>query len=463
MHFDQLKAIVTSGESETLEFKKSSSEKREAAHTLCAMLNHRGGRVLIGVEKNGKITGQPVSDHTIEEVVQEIQQIEPTIFPQIDRVDMDSGFQVIAVQVPAGANRPYSYKGQSYRRVGNTNQKMSRDEYNRMLVERVHGERRWETEPVKNWGIADLEISEITRTVDEAIRRGRLEDPGTRDPKELLRGFGLVRDDSLSRAAVVLFGKQKRLEEQFPQCLLRVAKFQGTDKSEFLDNRQFYGNAFELLLKAEQFLKENLPIAGRIVPGLFERIDEPIYPPVALREALANAFCHRDYSIGGGSVAVAIYQDRLEITSAGSLHFGLTPEKLFLPHESQPWNPLIARVFHRRGIIESWGRGIIKMAELTEKAGLPHPEIEENMNFVVVRFRPSRYIPPRQVKQNLTERQQSILQLLSEQPGIGRKEIQLILNLDLNELKSDLQRLRSFGLIRQEGKGRSTVLFLSES
>jgi ATP-dependent DNA helicase RecG len=270
---------------------------------------------------------------------------------------MDSGFQVIAVQVPAGANRPYSYKGQSYRRVGDTNQKMSRDEYTRMLVERVHGERRWETEPVKNWGIADLEISEITRTVDEAIRRGRLEDPGTREPKELLRGFGLVRDDSLSRAAVVLFGKQKRLEEQFPQCLLRVAKFQGTDKSEFLDNRQFYGNAFELLLKAEQFLKENLPIAGRIVPGLFERIDEPIYPPVALREALANAFCHRDYSIGGGSVAVAIYQDRLEITSAGSLHFGLTPEKLFLPHESQPWNPLIARVFHRRGIIESWGAG----------------------------------------------------------------------------------------------------------
>jgi ATP-dependent DNA helicase RecG len=67
-----LKAIVTSGESETLEFKKSSSEKREAAHTLCAMLNHRGGRVLIGVEKNGKITGQPVSDHTIEELVQEI-------------------------------------------------------------------------------------------------------------------------------------------------------------------------------------------------------------------------------------------------------------------------------------------------------------------------------------------------------------------------------------------------------
>ncbi len=76
---------------------------------------------------------------------------------------------------------------------------------------------------------------------------------------------------------------------------------------------------------------------------------------MALREALANAFCHRDYSIGGGSVGVAIHQDRLEITSSGTLHFGLTAEKLFEPHESLPWNPLIAHVFYRRGIIETWG------------------------------------------------------------------------------------------------------------
>jgi len=81
---------------------------------------------------------------------------------------------------------------------------------------------------------------------------------------------------------------------------------------------------------------------------------------------------------------------------------------------------------------------------------------------VVVRFRSSKYIPPRQVKQDLTDRQRAILKLLSEQPGIGRKKIQTILNLDVNALKSDLQRLRMLGLIRQSGKGRGTVLFLAE-
>jgi ATP-dependent DNA helicase RecG len=102
------------------------------------------------------------------------------------------------------------------------------------------------------------------------------------------------------------------------------------------------------------------------------------------------------------------------------------------------------------------------MAELTQQAGLPRPEIEEGPDLVLVRFRPSRYIPPQQVRQDLTERQRKILQLLSERPGIGRKKIQQALQLDVNELKSDLQRLRGLGLIRQTGKGRGTVLFLAE-
>lgn len=458
MDLAQLEALVAHGESETLEFKETTGQRKEGMHSLCAMLNHRGGRVLFGVESKGRINGQNVSDRTVEEIAQEIQSIEPAVFPQIDRYVVESDLQVISVQTHTGPNRPYSYKGQAYKRVGNTSPKMSRDEYNRILIERFHGERRWETEPATGWSVADLNLAEITRTVDEAIRRGRLDDPGTRDPLELLRGLGLVREGVMLRAAVILFGRQARLEGEFSQCLLRVAKFMGADKTEFLDNRQFYGNAFDLMLKAEKFLRESLPIAGRIVPGLFERVDDPLYPREALREALANAFCHRDYSIGGGSVAVAAYQDRLEITSSGMLHFELTAEKLFAPHESLPWNPLIARVFHRRGIIESWGRGTLKIAELMEKAGLPRPEIEEAAGCVVVRFRPSRYIAPRQVKQDLTERQRTVLQHLSaRQYGVSRKSIAAHLTLPALGVRDDLERLRSLGLVITLGHGRGAV------
>ena len=223
----------------------------------------------------------------------------------------------------------------------------------------------------------------------------------------------MIHDDRLLRAAVVLFGRSERVGAEYPQCMLRVARFRGIARTDdFLDNRQFHANAFTLLGSAERFFREGLPIAGRIEPDLFERVDDPLYPPPALGEALANAICHRDYSIGGGSVAAAIYDDRLEVTSSGRLHFGLTPEALFEPHESLPWTPLIARVFYLRGIIEQWGRGTIKMRELTASAGLPAPEIEDAGGCVTVRFRPGTYVPSR-VEREVTDRQQAILALLS--------------------------------------------------
>lgn len=198
-------------------------------------------------------------------------------------------------------------------------------------------------------------------------------------------------------------------------------------------------------------------MAGRVLPGLFERVDDPLYPPLALREALANAICHRDYSIGGGSVAVAIYDDRLEVTSSGTLHFGLTAEALFQPHESLPWNPLIARVLYRRGIIESWGRGTLKIAELTTQAGLPRPEIEDAGGCVTVRFHPSRYLPPQRVAHDLTERQRQVLALLdASSGGLALRDIRS--GLDGSpaewEVKEDLALLKRLGLVETRGHGR---------
>lgn len=132
---------------------------------------------------------------------------------------------------------------------------------------------------------------------------------------------------------------------------------------------------------------ESLPIAGRIVPGRMEREDTPLLPVEALREALANAFVHRDYAIGGGSVSLALYDDRLEIISIGDLHFGLTPEALFREHESKPWNPMIARTFYRQGLIETWGRGTLKIARLMQESGLEPPVVSLRDGAVVVTFR----------------------------------------------------------------------------
>ena len=155
-------------------------------------------------------------------------------------------------------------------------------------------------------------------------------------------------------------------------------------------------------------------------------------------------------------MAAAIYDDRLEVTSSGPLHFGLTSEALFEPHESLPWNPLIARVFYLRGIIEQWGRGTIKMRELTTSAGLAAPEIEDAGGCVTVRFRPGTYVPSR-VEREVTDRQQAILSLLTgERNGLALREIVAELHESVAwwQVRDDLRTLRTLGLAACEGRGR---------
>ncbi len=461
MTIKQIEALAASGESETREFKETTGTRREAAMTVCAFLNQHGGQVLLGVTQAGVVVGQQVSERTIEELSAELRQVDPPAFPTVERVPVDGGREVIVVSTGQGASRPYTYRGTAYRRVGNTTIAMSADEYNRTLFERMHSEQRWENQPASGWSIDDLDEAEIRRTVAEAVRRGRLEEPVGGEPTDLLRGLGLLRDGVLLRAAAVLFGSTERLEFEMPQCLLRVARFRGLDRMEFLDNRQFNGNAFTLLASAERFLRDTLPIAGRFEQDRFDRIDEPLYPPLATREALANALCHRDYSIGGGSVGIAVYDDRLEVTSSGSLHFGLTPEKLFGPHESRPWNPLIARTFYRRGIIEEWGSGTLKMADMASSAGLPVPEIEDDGGAVTVRFRHGRFVP-RPTTSGVSgpeERRETILALLEGvEDGLTRQELHARLGPTVSErqVRRALSELKNGGLVVSTNRGPLT-------
>jgi ATP-dependent DNA helicase RecG len=255
-------------------------------------------------------------------------------------------------------------------------------------------------------------------------------------------------------AAVVLFGRPKALPIRYPQCVLRLARFRGVKANEFLDNRQEIGNIFELLAHADRFLLDHVPVASRIVPGQLERIDEPLYPPVALREALINAFAHRDYALGGGSVSVAMFDDRLEITSVGPLHFGLRVEDLLKPHPSRPWNPAIADVLYRRGLIEKWGGGTLRMAEASERAGTPAPEFFADRQRVTVTFRAARYQAPTQWRHDLTPLQRSILQELAETGAAPLSALIARLGQETpaRTIQDSLQLLRSLGLVRLAGR-----------
>jgi ATP-dependent DNA helicase RecG len=452
MNIEELCALAAEGESDHLEFKRTTGELEAAARTICGMLNGIGGIVLIGVSNDGRIIGQAVSTRTREEIAEKLRRIEPPAVPDIETVALDTGKMVIAIRVPGGGG-PFVYDGRPYMRLGPTTRIMQRERYERLLLERTHAMHRWENQPAHGIGIEHLDHAEIIRTIEEAIRRQRMEDPGTRNIEEILLGLDLIHGGHLLNAAVMLFAKADYLLPYYPQCLLRMARFRGTDKTEFSDNRQEMGHLFDLLVRAQRFLRDHLPVAGRIVPNLFERVDDPLYPPAALREALANALCHRDYSVPGGAVSIAIYDDRLEIASTGSLPFGLTTGDLLRVHQSRPWNPIVARVLFRRGIIESWGRGTIKIVELTQAAGLAPPEFMQEGGEVVVRFRPTGYVPPTRVGLDLTPLQRNLLEILAKTGSVSLRDIRAYLPAEIprRTVQDNLQVLRQLGIVETFG------------
>ncbi|HEX6748995.1 MAG TPA: ATP-binding protein [Longimicrobium sp.] len=454
----ELDALTSGGESPQIEFKLTTGQRSEGARTACAMLNGSGGFILFGVDDGGRIHGMTVTAKTVEDLVHELRRIDPLPAITPERVPVSDGREALVLSIPGNTGGPFTYDGRPYVRLGSSTIVMPQDHYRRLLLERSHASARWELLPAHGFGVKDLDAAEIVRTADEAVRRLRLEDPGTRDPEELLRGLRLMEDGKVLNGAVVLFGDGSRLMPAYPQCLLRLARFRGVDKTEFIDNRQEVGNAFELLQRAQRFLRDHLPVAGRVVPHLFEREDDPLYPPAALREALANALCHRDYAMPGGSVGIAIYDDRLEITNTGRIPFGLTAADLKRPHTSQPWNPLMASVFYRRGVIDSWGRGTLKIVELTGQAGLVEPEFEERGGEVVVRFFPLGYVPPTRVSRNLSRAQQEVLEVLATIGPAPLREIEAGLRTasPRQVVQETLYSLRTLGLVELTGRTRAS-------
>ena len=454
----EIQRVVARGESLQAEFKRTTGQRTDAAKTICGMLNASGGFVIFGVTDEGTIRGQQVTAATLADVARELGRIDPQALLSPEAVELDDGYALVLVRVPRG-DGPYTYDGRPYLRVGPTTVLMGTDEYQRRLVERMHSATRWETQAAQGVTIADLDADEIIRTAEEAMRRNRLDDPGSRRVEDLLLGFGLLRDGELLNAAVVLFCRADRLKALYPQCSLRLARFRGRDMAEFEDNQQEIGNAFQLYVRAQRFLRDHLPVAGRIVPGLFERVDDPLYPPVALREALANALCHRDYGVHGGSVGIAIFDDRLEITSTGPLRFGLRTMDLTAPHPSLPWNPTIASVLYLRGMIEKWGRGTLKIGELTHRAGLVPPEFLERAGEVVVRFFPGAYVPPTRVSHELTELQRELLRVLAELGPAASGVLQENLSQPISYpyLLKLLNQLLLLGLVEKTGVTRGAT------
>jgi len=419
---DYIKSIALSNEGVDVEFKETTGQLNRGMETLCGMINGRGGIVVFGVNNKGKIIGQEISDKTTREIGDALRRFDPAIDIQPQYIQLEDSNKYLIAFCSNGmdSDRPYMWDGKPYQRHDSVTTVMPRERFLRLHEEQTGLTYKWERKVNSNMTIGSLDDDLIRRVVDGGIRRGRLSDEAKNDSTPtILNRLKLIQNGAILNSAAILFGKDLT---DYPQALLRLARFKGVDKKEFIDNKQIYGNIFELSSGAMDFFFKHLSLAGSTHKRM-EREDNLEIPYDALREAVVNALCHRAWQQEASSIGIAIYDDRVEIENAGRFPATLSPQRLTAEETSKnaktslPPNPDIANVMFIGGLIEHWGRGLSMMNDECDKAGLPKPQIIDNGFMVKVVFARPKNGEGTPVRHQLSTSKTPVEELLNEIPA----------------------------------------------
>lgn len=440
---------------ETLEFKKSTSEWKEVTKTVSAFSNTKGGIILIGISDAGGIKGIDIGKRSIDDLANKIKEnTDPKVFPSITTEKID-GKDIVAIEVKESRSKPVFAFDRVYKRVGGSTVRASSEEIRRLALEgkKVY----WDKQVCEEASLDDIDEEKVKWF----LRKARMErnfdvDPGV-SVKEALERLNLIKNEKLTNAAVLLFGKNP--QKFFTQSEVRCARFKGTKPLKpFIDMKVFRGDIINQVDKALNFVLEHIPMAAWVVPGRVEREEKYAYPPDAVREAIINAICHRDYG-SPSNVQVRVFDDRIETWNPGRLPEGWTVDTLKRKHESKPFNPLIASQFFLIRFIEKWGTGINDMMAECIEWGLPEPEFEFTGTSLIVTF-VSEITEGYLREKGLNERQIKAVMHVKERGNITNREYQEINSVSRRTATSELKELVEKDVLKKIGTGKRDLKYI---
>ena len=275
----------------------------------------------------------------------------------------------------------------------------------------------------------------------------------------LLEKLHLTNGEYLTNAAMLLFSDDPDKYEL--GAFIKIGYFE-TD-ADLLYQDEIHGPLLEQVDKAIDLIYTKYMRAKITYEGI-QRKERYFVPEAALREALLNAICHKQYQ-SRIPIQVSVYDDRLYVANIGSLPENWTLDNLLGKHASKPYNPDIASVFYLAGYIESWGRGVEKICEALEKDGLPMPEYTVHPGDIMIKFtgpedriiRFSEKVTDRvtdRVTDKVTEKELKVLELLSEDPGYTMPQLAEIMSVSRKTITTYIKSLKEKGLIERIGSDR---------
>ena len=444
-------------EGQTVERKESLGERREIVETCAAFASAQGGRIFIGVRDNGVIVGVQTGKGTLEGLANDIaQNTVPKLVPAITTVQ-EAGQIVIVVEVEENPTKPVSAYGRAYRRSGRTNQVLTASE----IAELYFTSRgvTWDETARTDATLDDIDAEKVRKFLSRARSERQWEIDAQTPVEPALRQLNLMKNGQLTIAALLLFGKNP--QRFLLQAKMRCARFKGDDEVEFLDLKVIEGDIIQQVEEAMAFVRRNTSMAAKI-DGKLERTERWEYPPDAVREAITNAVCHRDYADSGNAV-VKVFDGRLEVSNPGGLPAGMTVEDLKQPHESKPRNKLVADAFFLIKYIEQFGTGIQRIINDCQEAGVPEPKFESRAGAFRIVFLRAIALEERLAASKLNERQLKAVRYASQRGRITREEYETVTGAARATAHRDVVALIRKGLFTPEGMGRKAWYRLSVS
>ncbi len=408
-----LKDLI-SGESKNIEFKETLPKQSiRYMKSVVAFANSEGGKIIFGVEDG---TCKVIGVGNNEEAFKMMDSIasavtdstKPTIIPDISIQTIDNK-NVIIVEIAQGRNRPYHIKSLSvndgtYIRLGATNQLADERTIQELSLEGLN--RSYDRLPCIGLKAATKDINKLCKKLKQVAIDNCISDYQKKTVKSVtvnqLISWGVLIEnvDKIvpANAYALLTGA-----DNIP-CMIQCAVFKGNSKGIFIDKREFSGPIQEQLEEACNFVFRNIRL-GAVIDGLYRK-DIYELPPDAIRELITNAVVHRSYLDTSSNIQIALYDDRLEITSPGRLPAGQQIDRMQDGY-SKLRNEAIALAFSYMNLIEAWGSGFPKINKNLRSYGLKPLEINYSGNNLRINIY-RKFV--RQGKENVTQDSENVTQ-----------------------------------------------------
>lgn len=443
-------------ETQTIEFKQSWHD--EYLEWICGYANAYGGALYIGRADNGTPVGVAKAKSLMESIPCKITDT-MGIIADVNLLNED-GKDVIEIKVEKYPSL-ISYHGKYFYRSGTTMRTISGKELDRLILKQQG--MTWDAVPMHKLKVRDLDSGAIRFFKSEAIRHNRLSRRELNVSREILmENLHLVDDEGLlARAAMMAFHHDPEI--WVTGAYVKIGYFEDSD-SDLRYQDEIHGPLIQQADKVVDLVYTKYLKALITYKGI-HRIEQFMFHPDAFREIVLNAIVHKDYS-GGNPVQISVYPDKIYVWNDGTFPPELnTAAKLFGKHSSKPYNPGLAGVFFKCGLIEAWGRGFDKITAGCKEYGGPRPSYKISESGVMVlckacpaylKLKDSGVEQSPHTTQTTTQSTtqttaQRILAIIKANPSVSRVALSREIGLSSDGIKWHLQKLKEGNAIRRVG------------